>query len=165
MKLNILIKLIPIRFPNSNFHVITQPQKRIFSGKIIPPGPPCFENNFSPRIRYVCMEQNCFRVLFAELRKINTFLGKQYENHEKTCFLLSNFNLLFQRPNFINLSRVSNPPVTGVNGAPFWILKHFIQFHVEPTIFLLHLKFRPRLKFLKFGLRSLKYTLRMQHYQ
>jgi len=41
---------------------------------------------------------------------------------------------------------------TGSNWAPAQILKHWIQFHVEPTMFEPRLKFETRLKFFKSGL-------------
>ena len=56
-----------------------------------------------------------------------------------------------QSPNLMNLSRVSNPPKTGLNWALAKILKHY----VEPTIFEPRLKFKSRLKFFKFGLWTL----------
>ena len=40
---------------------------------------------------------------------------------------------------------------SGLNLAPAYILKHLIQFKVEPTIFKPRLKFKPPLRFNKFG--------------
>ena len=46
----------------------------------------------------------------------------------------------------MNLSRASNPPKKGFNWAPALILKNWIKFKVEPTIFEPPLKYKPRLK-------------------
>ena len=56
-----------------------------------------------------------------------------------------------QRPNLINLNRVSERPISGSNCALAQILKHWFKFYVEQT------KFEPRLmmyKFVEFGLIS-----------
>ena len=53
----------------------------------------------------------------------------------------------------MNLSRGLNLPKTGFNRAPAEILKNLIQFLVELAIFEPRLKFKPRLKFFKFGFR------------
>ena len=45
------------------------------------------------------------------------------------------------RPNFKNFNRVAETPKTGSNWAPTQILKHWIQFQMEPTMFEPHLKF------------------------
>ena len=58
-----------------------------------------------------------------------------------------------QRPNLINLNRVSERPISGSNCALAQILKHWFKFYVEQT------KFESRLmlyKFVKFGLISEK---------
>ena len=94
---------------------------------------------FSQKIIFVSAE--IFRVLFAELGKINTFLGKKYE---KTCLLIPIFHcfppnhshprgprregdssekyipllsiLIYALcPNLMNLSCLLNPPQTGFN--------------------------------------------------
>ena len=46
----------------------------------------------------------------------------------------------------MNLSRASNPPKKGFNWAAALILKNWIKFKVEPTIFEPPLKYKPRLK-------------------
>ena len=52
----------------------------------------------------------------------------------------------------MNLSRGLNPPKTGFNFAPKFKFNNWIQFLVELNIFERPLKFKPPLKFIKFGL-------------
>ena len=66
-------------------------------------------------------------------------------------------NIRKQRPNLKNLSRGLNPPKPGFNSTLAYILKHLIQFKVEPTIIKPRLKFKPPLKFFKFGLGQFKF--------
>ena len=56
-------------------------------------------------------------------------------------------------PNLMNLSRGLNPPKTSFHSRQKLKLKNWIQFLVEPSIFERPLKFKPPLKFIKFGLR------------
>ena len=53
----------------------------------------------------------------------------------------------------MNLSRGLNPPKTGFNFAPKIEIEKFNTILVEPNIFERPLKFKPPLKFIKFGLR------------
>ena len=53
----------------------------------------------------------------------------------------------------MNLSRVSKALKTGFKWAPALILENLIQIYVEQTKFEPRLKFKPWLKFFKFGLR------------
>ena len=69
--------------------------------------------------------------------------------------------IVHQCPNLMNLSRGLNPPKTGFHFALKFEIENWIQFLVEPSLFERPVKFKPPLKFIKFGLQICEYIARV----